>query len=198
MNFFPPDKNVPDSLEEKDFVLMPLRPGHLRIDYEAVMSSQEMLRLWSGSSWPREGFTLEENLADLQWHDQEHQDRVAFTYTVLDPTQDTCLGCVYIRPLTDLVDTNPGKLDAVGNNEAIARFWVRTSLLDSELSTHLLKALDSWFAHSWFFSNLYFHTRSVNTQQVALFEAAEMEKRLTLWVSERGGTHYFYKAVPAP
>ena len=196
MSFYPPDKDVPDCLETKDFVLMPLTPDHVRIDYEAVMSSQEMLHLWSGSPWPREGFTLAENLADLQWHNQEHQERVAFTYTVLDPVQETCLGCVYIRPLTDLVDANPGKLDAVEDNEAIARFWVRTSLLDGKLNTHLLKTLSSWFDKSWYFSRLYFHTRRANTQQVTLFEAAEMEKRLTLQVSERGGMHYFYKAVP--
>jgi RimJ/RimL family protein N-acetyltransferase len=198
MSFYPPDKDVPDCLATKDFVLMPLRPSHVHIDYEAVMSSQKMLRLWSGSPWPREGFTLAENLADLQWHDQEHQDRVAFTYTILDPDQETCLGCVYIRPLTDLVDANPGKLDAIADNVAIVRFWVRTSLLDSKLNTQLLKSLVSWFAQSWYFSHLYFHTRSANTEQVALFETAEMENRLTLQVPKRGGMHFFYKAVPAP
>jgi RimJ/RimL family protein N-acetyltransferase len=197
MSFFPADQEAPDILETKDFVLLPLRPGHVHIDYEAVMSSREMLRFWSGSSWPREGFTLEENLADLEWHDQEHKDRIAFTYTVLDPDQDRCLGCVYIRPLTDLQETNPDALNGIGDDEAIIRFWIRASLLDSGLDMQLLEALRSWFNCSWPFSRVYFHTRSANTRQAALFTTAKLVKQFILQYSQRGGAHYFYQAVPA-
>lgn len=196
MSFYPSDKDVPDILETDEFVLVPLRPGHVHIDYAAVMSSQEMLRMWSGSTWPRDGFTLAENLADLEWHDQEQRERVAFTYTVLDPEQETCLGCIYIRPLSDLADANNGKLDDIRADEAIARFWVRSSLLDSKLDLHLLEALSRWFAKSWHFSRLYFHTRAANSQQTVLFEAAGMKKRMTLHYSERGGMHDFYQADP--
>jgi len=197
MSFYPPELDVPDILETSEFVLLPLSPGHVQIDYEAVMSSRDMLRMWSGSKWPREGFTLAENLADLQWHDQEHRDREAFTYTVLDPGQETCLGCVYIRPLTDLANANPSKLDDIGEDVAIVRFWVHASLLDSELNMRLLNALNSWFVRSWPFSRLYLHTRSANHQQVALFESAKLKKELTLQYLERGGMHYFYGTMPA-
>ncbi len=196
MRFYPPDKDVPDILQSEEFVLVPLTPAHVQVDYEAVMASREMLRLWSGSDWPREGFTLAENLDDLAWHDQEHREREAFTYTVLDPGQGICLGCVYIRPLHDLVDANPTKLMDIGEYEAIARFWVRSSYLGSGLDQRLLKALIDWFAQDWFFSRLFFHTRQENLQQAALFEAAHLEKQLTLQYSQRGGTHLFYGAVP--
>lgn len=196
MRFYPPDKDVPHILQSEEFVLLPLTPAHVKVDYEAVMASREMLRFWSGSEWPREGFTLAENLDDLTWHDQEHRERVAFTYTVLDPGQEICLGCVYIQPLNELAAANPAILMDIGEDEAIIRFWVRSSYLGSGLDQRLLKALIDWFAQDWCFSRLFFHTREANLQQVALFETAPLKKQLTLQFSQRGGTYFFYEAVP--
>jgi len=53
--------------------------------YEAVMSSAEMLHRWSQSNWPIDDFTLAQNLADLQRHEREHIERMAFSSTVLNP-----------------------------------------------------------------------------------------------------------------
>ncbi len=194
MPFYPPDQVVPDALETSEFVLLPLRPEHVELDYEAVMASQEMLRIWSGSTWPKEDFTLAENLADLQWHHQEHQDREAFTYTVLDPKGVSCLGCVYIRSLTDLLAANPKILADIGQDEAIARFWVRTSQLTGGLDRRLLQTLLDWIARSWGFSRLFFHTRQANLQQITLFEESGLTKQMELQYAQRGGVHYFYKA----
>jgi hypothetical protein len=47
-----------------------------------------------GYRWPREGFTLEKNLADLEEHQQEFLDREAFTYTVVSLDESRVLGCV--------------------------------------------------------------------------------------------------------
>jgi len=194
MCFYPADKDVPHILQTKEFILLPLAAAHVEVDYEAVMASREMLRLWSGSTWPREGFTLAENLADLEGHHQEHQDREAFTYTVVDPAQERCLGCVYIRPLTDLAAANHEELPDIGPDEAIARFWVHSSYLAGELDQRLLESLIEWFAQEWSFSRLLFHTRQANVQQVALFEAVGLEKQLALQYSQRGGTHFFFGA----
>ena len=196
MRFYPPDKDVPAMLQSEEFVLVPLTPAHLQLDYEAVMASREMLRFWSGSEWPREGFTLAENMDDLIWHGQEHRERVAFTYTVLDPGQELCLGCVYIQPLDDLAAANPAILRDIGKDEAITRFWVRPSYLDSGLDQRLLRALIDWFTREWCFSHLFFHTRQANLQQVTLFETGSLERQLTLQYSQRGGTHLLYEAVP--
>lgn len=196
--FFPPDQIVPETLSGEDFILVPLTADLVEIDYEAVMSSREMLLVWAGGTWPREGFTIEENLQDLQWHEQEHSDRVAFTYSVLDPAQEMCLGCLYIRPINDLIEKNPTIVERSGRDEAIARFWVRTSLLDSDFDLHLLLELWRWFENDWPFARLYFHTRSVNKQQASLFSRAKLEKEMTLHYASRGGNHDFYRVVPAP
>lgn len=198
MSFFPPERDVPEILETRDFVLVPLNPSHVEIDYDAVMSSREMLRLWSGSAWPRDDFTLAENLADLAGHDREHRERIAFTFTVLNNQLNLCLGCVYMRPLSDLQEANAEKLSGIRQDEAITRFWVRTALMDTGFDMNLLKALIGWYETSWPFSRLYFHTRSANTQQVSLFEAAGLTRQWTLHYAQRGGRHHFYRTAPTP
>src|SRR5947207_8388063 len=90
--FYPPDALVPAELRTDVFLLRPLLASDVVLDYDAVISSRADLLLRSAGSWPREGFTLEENLADLQRHEQEQIDRVAFTYTVMNPTEMECLG----------------------------------------------------------------------------------------------------------
>ncbi|NCF67007.1 MAG: N-acetyltransferase [Chloroflexi bacterium] len=192
MCFYPINREVPSALRADEFVLYPLTAAHVQIDYEAVMSSKEMLNLWSGSCWPWPGFTLADNLKDLEWHDKEHQQRVAFTYTVLDTTEMSCLGCVYIRPLADLAADNAGKLEKVEADVAMARFWVRSSRLADGLDVRLLETLREWFADCWAFPRVFFHTRQANKQQVDLFEASGLERVMTLQIAQRGGIFYFY------
>jgi hypothetical protein len=42
--------------------------------------------------------TRERNLADLRRHADDFQRRVGFTFTVLDPSDDDVIGCVYLYP----------------------------------------------------------------------------------------------------
>src|SRR5205814_962443 len=79
-------------------MLRPLRQADVAEDYEAVMSSADMLRRWSQSSWPSDEFTPEDNRKDLERHEREHAAREAFTFTVLDLGRARCLGCVYLAP----------------------------------------------------------------------------------------------------
>jgi hypothetical protein len=103
----------------------------VREDYEAVMATADHLRWWSASTWPTDDFTLAENAQDLQWHDDEHRDRVAFTYSVLDAaTFDAghcrVVGCVYIRPFSTACSTRgvacPPEL--LARADAVARGWL--------------------------------------------------------------------------
>src|SRR5437773_1308230 len=71
----------------------------VELDYDAVMASKDMLHLRSGGSWPRDSFTLAENLADLQGHEADFHARRGFTYTIMNPGETQCLGCLYIYPL---------------------------------------------------------------------------------------------------
>jgi hypothetical protein len=98
MTFYPDEAPVPTALRTEEFLLRPLRAADVELDYEAVMATQEALRQGSGGAWPRPDFTLAENLADLQEHEADFHARRGFTYTVMDPTETRCLGCVYAYP----------------------------------------------------------------------------------------------------
>jgi hypothetical protein len=99
--FVPADFLVPLRLETPQFRLEPLGHEHNDADYGAWSSSMEHIHAtpgWEESSWPRD-MTLEENRADLQRHADDFENRLGFTYTVLEPGGDV-VGCVYIYPAT--------------------------------------------------------------------------------------------------
>ncbi len=191
-DYFPPYRPVPTGYRTPQLLFEALWPEHVQFDYDAVMESREYLRLWSGSSWPAEDFTLADNLQDLQWHWREHQERVAFTFTVLDPARESCLGCVYLRPLSELIPYNTQKLQDVAADESLVRFWVRTSEQAGDLEHHLLQTLTNWLHEEWPFSRVLFETSAKNDAQMALFETYPLQRVMSLDMPQRGGSHLFY------
>ena len=192
-HYYPPERPIPPGTQTPLLVLEPLIPGHGELDYAAVIESREQLRLWSGSSWPADDFTLQDNLKDLQWHWREHQERVAFTYTVLDPTHEICLGCVYLRPLAELAPFNPTELANVSADETLVRFWIRTVKDQSDLERQLLSQLMRWLEDEWTFSRVLYETSDVNAPQIKLFESSPLRRVKTLQMPRRGGRHVFYE-----
>ena len=190
--FYPEPLPVPQGLQTAEFRIRPLTPDHVQLDYDALMSSKTMLRLWGGHSWPSDDFTLADNLKDLAWHAREQRERIAFTYTVLTPAEDLCLGCVYIKPLTGIVAENAGVFTAVAPQDALVRFWVIQTRLAEGLDLRLLEALIQWFNIAWRFSRVVFHTREVNQQQAALLQS-RLNFLFPIQISNRGGTHLCFE-----
>lgn len=188
MNFYPDPLPVPRRLSTPQFILEPLTPAHVALDYAALLESREQLRLWSGSNWPDDGFTLADNRADLAWHADEHARRIAFTYTVLAPDRGRCLGCVYIKSLaTILPDTTAAPTDSA------TRFWITTPLLAHGRDRDLLRGLLDWFhSEAWQFTRTFFTTRAAHTQQVKLFEALSLVRHGRVEMPDRGGVHLMY------
>lgn len=148
-----------------------------------------------GSPWPQDDFTIADNRADLEYHYCEHRERVAFTYTALNPDATACLGCVYVKPLATLIataTTNPEVLADVGEGETAVRFWVTQPYLADNLDRRLLQTLVTWFQDTWAFERVLFHTREANRQQLALFAQAGLRHVCTLNLPRRGGLHQFW------
>ena len=97
--FVPASFVVPDELETDQFRLRPLTVADVEKDYEAVVESRELLQALFRGPWPREGFTLEENLRDLEGHERDFALRQGFTYTMVSLDEERVLGCVYIYPV---------------------------------------------------------------------------------------------------
>jgi len=144
--FVPDNFDVPPLFETNQFRLRMLSIDDVEKDYEAVIESRDLLHSM-GSSWPREGFTIEENLADLEGHQKEFLDRKAFAYTVVSLDETRVLGCVYI---------NPAESD---DAEAEARMWVRKSEYDKGLDPVLFQAVKKWIDSSWPFIDVLYPGR---------------------------------------
>ena len=131
-----------------------------------------MLRAWSQSEWPRDGFTLEDNFKDLQRHEREHMDRKAFTFTIMNPEETFCLGCIYINPQLreeqDLIQSS----NLGGDDEsfiASVRFWVRESLASHDFNKEILAAILEWLRTAWYFHSVVFPVAIAETMQNRLF-----------------------------
>jgi hypothetical protein len=144
--FVPEDFDVPSKHETKEFRLRMLSVEDVEKDYEAVMETQERFHSM-GYSWPREGFTIEENLADLERHQEEFLNREAFAYTVVSLDEKHVLGCVYINP------TEQENVDARIN------MWVRQSEFEKGMDPKLFNEVREWIARDWPFENVIYPNR---------------------------------------
>jgi RimJ/RimL family protein N-acetyltransferase len=146
IQFVSDDFTVPPVLETKQLRLRMLSVEDVEKDYEAVIESRDLLHSM-GSIWPREGFTIEENLADLERHQQEFLDRKAFAYTVVSLDESRVLGCVYI---------NPSESE---DGEAEIFMWVRQSEYDKGLDAVLFQTVGKWMEAAWPFKNVIYPGR---------------------------------------
>lgn len=178
--------DAPARLAAPDFLLRPITAQDAAADHEAVMESRDVLRVWEQSSWPADDFTVEANRQDLRALEERHSQGRAFTYTVLDPTGTTCLGCVYLMPpdaqmydgarIVPLADLGWQEVDAA------VYFWVRTSRTGIERA--LLDAVRSWLARDWDLRRWVVVTHEDLAGQVALLATAGLER--TFLVEEAG------------
>jgi len=156
-----PHGTVPEGLRTPRVMLRPLLAADVERDYDAVMSDPAALRRWSQSDWPDDEFTLAENLTDLERHEREHKDGVAFTFTVLSPDGSRCLGCVYLTPgFKETANLCRGAAYPVQHG-----FWVRSSEIGSDLDRHLLEALRKWLRNDWAFDCVTFAISSKDERQ---------------------------------
>ena len=197
--FYPPTVAPPTAYRNEEFVLCPLRTSHVELDYAALMASKEMLRRWAGSGWPADNFDLEANLIDLAEHQKEHEAGVAYTFTMLNPAGDECLGCIYIEPLLRYLELGgeiiPVYETTVADYEAVVRFWVKQPRLYDNLDWRLFQALIDWIGEEWTFNQVFFRVNSRDHRQVALVEEAELRLHYTLDVPDRNGKYLLYGVI---
>ena len=141
--FVPVGFEPPTSLTTDWFNLVPLEPQHNQADHAAWMSSIEHIRSTPGypdNTWPppwppRAGMTLEDNLNELHRHVDDFTHRAGFTYTVLDPSDNDAIGCVYLYP------------SASEDWDVTVQSWVRADRAD--LDGLLADVVASWLATDW-------------------------------------------------
>lgn len=145
--FVPPDFEVPCELDGPGFRLEPLDAVHNERDHDAWMSSIDHIKATPGFEkwdWPSP-MSLDENLSDLVGHAKDFDNRMGFTYSVLEG--DDVIGCLYIYPSNE-----PGC-------DAAVRSWVRQSR--SELDFVVWRTVSDWLAETWPFDSPCYAAREV-------------------------------------
>lgn len=144
-SFVPIAFQPPSGLSTNLFILEPLGPQHNERDYAAWMSSIDFIHTLPGfddpssrDQWPAP-MSLEENRVELVGHARDFQDRIGFTYTVLDPADRDVIGCLYIYP------THVPGLDAS------VQSWVRAS--HANLDATLRAEVTAWLERDWPFAS---------------------------------------------
>jgi hypothetical protein len=149
----PDDFTIPLSLVTGSFRLEPLGPQHNADDHVAWTSSIEHIQAtpgFAGRSWPpAEGMTLAENLGDLQRHAEDFMQRTGFTFTVLDASDGTVIGCVYIYPAQN------------DEWDADVKSWVRADRADLDGPLH--QAVTTWLSEDWPFSHINYASRDARS-----------------------------------
>lgn len=145
-----PDFVVPQELRTERTVLRPLRAEHNEADHRAWTSNIEHIRATPGfgppRKWPEAGMPLDKNLEDLVAHSDHFDQRLGFTYTVLDATNPaTVVGCVYIYE------------DPSGEHEVEVRSW--TVAEPPDLDHEVWSAVSSWLATDWPFARVAYAAR---------------------------------------
>jgi RimJ/RimL family protein N-acetyltransferase len=153
----PVDFQVPGRVVAGRFIIRPLKFTDAEADYEAWNSSIDHLRGIFGpdSEWPDPAMSLQDNAIDLAWHQREHEQRGSFAYSVLDPAEATCLGCVYINPSRKVP------------HDAEIFYWVRASEANTGLAEELASFVRSWVNELWPFSNVVYPGRDISWDEFA-------------------------------
>jgi len=173
---------VPERHTAGGFVLARLTAAHDERDYQALMASVDYLRRWSDSDWPTDDFSVAENREELGWHDEEHEARIAFTYSVLDQSERRVLGCVYLRPLRDMLLTRgvgpPAGPGWPGGDSPCVRGWVRRDEPEQLESRFLAITLDWLTGPDWAFPELWWTAASDDAPQLAALDACAWTREL--------------------
>ena len=198
MNTHLKNAKVPHSLHSSSFILRPLLETDVELDYQAVMSSQEFLLALTDGRWPRKGFTIEENRADLIHHESLHKKGEEFTYTIINPTEKECLGCLYILPLKPTLERFLNSETLIVQNlpdySVYTYFWLTPSARKANLQKLLLESLIQWFKKDWYFSQVVFLIKPTNSE---LFDKNIVKNHFKLFYSEKTekGENNFYSII---
>jgi hypothetical protein len=149
--FVPRDFIVKEEVKTSEFVLLKLNVDFLQDDYEAVMSSIEIIKKTrGGDEWPFPEMTLEQDRSDLYWHQTEFALRCSFAYSIYSTDNSICLGCLYIFP--------PEKpwLEYPEGTDAVVNFWVTTNAYEKGLYDEVYRFMVKWIADEWPFKKVFY------------------------------------------
>jgi RimJ/RimL family protein N-acetyltransferase len=195
MSFYPAELPVPKRLIAPSFIARPLRTRDAALDFEAYMASKDVIHTHSGGIWPTDDFTVEENRILASRHEQDHQERAAFTFILLNPAQTESLGTAYFLPILPFLrhaQADPTLLARTDEQAAMITFWLRGREQESALPSQVVRALHHWLKDQWAFSAYWFRVNSNEGGSLRALESAGLRQRFTVDVPVPPHRYWFY------
>ncbi len=151
------DFTPPETLDTELMHVEPLQPEHVELNYAAIMGSRfHLLNTLHWEGWPSEDFSIAENYEDLKNHWRMFQEGSRYTYVVLSPDREKCLGCIYMKP--------------AGENGMSLSFWVIEEEVATGLDRHLLHRVFDWIEQEWPFETVYVSHHTDNRRGIRITE----------------------------
>ncbi|MGY5859575.1 MAG: hypothetical protein RTU63_09405 [Candidatus Thorarchaeota archaeon] len=173
--FFPQNKSVPEELVFENIRIRQLRASDNELDYIAVIES----------GFRPEGFPKEENLKQISRHEEDHDRKLEFAFTILDVDETECYGCIFIKPLVpflkfaffndrifedlQLEETDPG-----------ISFWITPTGWKLNLYEKLLQELPKWFEREWSFESWYLLGMRPSEEEIKSISKFNLEQKYLL------------------
>lgn len=145
----PSNFTPPETLITNNFIIRKLCYADAVMDYDAVMSSIDIIQKTRGGDWPTKDLTLLDNQIDLAWHQREFENKSSFAFIVTTLDGSKSLGCVYFyKPGFRGLDSPDCDVDV--------SFWVTQSAFADGLYPVLYATTQNWLKTSWPFKNPFF------------------------------------------
>ncbi|WP_442678196.1 twin-arginine translocation pathway signal protein [Sphingomonas sp. ASY06-1R] len=150
--FIPATFTPPTRIEGPGFVLVPLGPEVVKLDYDAYMSSIDHLQktFSRSTNWPREGITDADAMKDMEGEQARFRARKSFAYAVLTPDGRRERGSVYVSP------------SPVPGHDAVVRLWVTKADYDAGFDAALYQWVRAWVARDWPFRTVAYPGRAID------------------------------------
>ena len=185
----------PIRLESTDFVVHCQRPSDNELDFDAVMSSKEILREWSDSEWPEDDFSLEQNAQDIAEHIAEHEQNSDFGFSIFSPDEDRLLGSLYLNavgPLLENYPTDAMTLAHLLEFDVRIEYWLRSGV-GPDLEMRFVQTVIKWLETAWWFERPVFGTRKDMTSRRRLYGELGMTEVAAL-LSMNGQRRFHFHA----
>lgn len=151
-SFIPANFEPPTLVQAEGFILKPLGPELVLVDYEAYMSSIKHLQttFTRSTGWPHEGLDMDDAMVDMQNEERRFNNRESFAYAVLTKDEKTELGCVYVYPSSKV------------GHDAVIRLWVTQQQFDKGFDDELYQWTQTWVDTAWTFDSPAYPGRAIS------------------------------------
>jgi len=179
VEFFPEDKEVPKELVFDNVKIRQLLSTDNELDYKAAIES----------GFRPEGFPKDVNLEQISKHEEDHNKKIEFAFTILDKEESVCYGCLFVKPIAPFLrfaffnERMCEHLELKDNDPAIS-FWLTPTGWSNGLFETILAKLIEWFKKDWPYEKLYYLGMRPDEREMKILTSASESETFVLKMGE--------------